>query len=184
MHAVGVREDVVEVGEDVVGRERDKLASTPEHLAEEVVSVVGVGEGDVEADDEAVGVAIVLLVEVEHGRSARREVAVAGLEEEASELSRAPPPRDGPHPQAILDDDSGRVLPLRHGGRATVGRAVELHGGSSGGFGSKRRSGGGLRDECERDEEMVPFYSRVAAVVNVYTVPSRSFSLLRSYWHK
>ena len=85
-----------------------------------------------EADDEAVGVAIVLLVEVEHGRSARREVAVAGLEEEASELSRAPPPRDGPHPQAILNDDSGRVLPLRHGGRATVGRAVELHGGSSG----------------------------------------------------
>ena len=168
MHAVGVREDVVEVGEDVVGRERDKLASTPEHLAEEVVSVVGVGEGDVEADDEAVGVAIVLLVEVEHGRSARREVAVAGLEEEASELSRAPPPRDGPHPQAILDDDSDRVLPLRHGVRATVGRAVELHGGSSGGFGSKRRSGGGLRDECERDEEMVPFYSRVAAVVNVH----------------
>ena len=60
--------------------------------AEEVVSVVGVGEGDVEADDEAVGVAIVLLVEVEHGQSARREVAVAGLEEEASQLSRAPPP--------------------------------------------------------------------------------------------
>ena len=85
---------MVEVGEDVVGRERDKLASTPEHLAEEVVSVVGVGEGDVEADDEAVGpgVAIVLLMEVEHGRSARREVAVAGLEEEASQLSRAPPP--------------------------------------------------------------------------------------------
>ena len=106
------------------------------------------------------------------------------MEEEASQLSRAPPPRDGPHPQAILDDDSGRVLPLRHGARATVGRAVELHGGSSGGFGSKRRSGGGLRYECERDEEMVPFYSRVAAVVNVYTVPSRSFSLLRLHWHK
>ena len=64
MHAVGVREDVVEVGEDVVGRERDKLASTPEHLAEEVVSVVGVGEGDVEDDDDAVDAAIVLLVEV------------------------------------------------------------------------------------------------------------------------
>ena len=86
-------EDVVEVGEDVVGGERDKLASTPEHLAEEVVSVVGVGEGDVEANDEAVdGGPIVHLVEVEHGRSARREVAVAGLEEEASQLSRAPPP--------------------------------------------------------------------------------------------
>ena len=92
MHAVGVGEDVVEVGVDVVGCERDKLASTLEHLAEEVVSVVGVGEGDVEADGHAVGVAIVLLVEVEHDRSARREVAVEGLEEEASQLSRAPPP--------------------------------------------------------------------------------------------
>ena len=41
---------MVEVGEDVVGGERDELASTPKYLAEEVVSVIGVGEGDIEAD--------------------------------------------------------------------------------------------------------------------------------------
>ena len=92
MHAVALGEGLVEVGENVIGGERDELASTPKHLAEEVVRVVGVGEGDVEPDDGPVGVAVVVLVEVEHGRSALWEVAVAGLEEEASQRCRAPPP--------------------------------------------------------------------------------------------
>jgi hypothetical protein len=37
VHAVHGGEDVVEVGEDVVGGECDELASTPEHLAEEKI---------------------------------------------------------------------------------------------------------------------------------------------------
>ena len=82
VHLVRLGEDVVEVGEDVVGRECDELASTPKHLAEETVSVEGVGEGDDEADDEAV-VSVVVLLQTEHVRRARREVAVAGREEEA-----------------------------------------------------------------------------------------------------
>jgi hypothetical protein len=39
VHAVHGGEDVVEVGEDIVGGECDELASTLVHLAEEVVGV-------------------------------------------------------------------------------------------------------------------------------------------------
>ena len=80
MNAALVAEDVAEVHVDVEVRECDEIAPIPKHLPEEVVSVEAVGEGDVEADDVA-AVAVVELLELEHLRRARREVAVAGREE-------------------------------------------------------------------------------------------------------
>ena len=78
----------MEVGEDIVHREQGELASTPEHLAEEVVGVIVVDQGEEETDAE-VGVAVgtvELLLDLEHGWSAEREVAVAGGKEEADQL--------------------------------------------------------------------------------------------------
>ena len=78
MNAVHAVEDEVEVGEVVVGRECDELTPTPKHLAEEIVSISGIGEGDVEADDVVVVavLAVVLALELEHGWRARREAEV------------------------------------------------------------------------------------------------------------
>ena len=126
MHPVDGGEDVVEVGPNVVGGERDELASTPIHSAEEVVGVVVVDEGDEQADDEVV-VAVVLPLDLEHGRSAGREVAVAGAKEEAGQLLGPPPPGDGPDPETVLHDPAIRPLPLRGGGRAAPSGAVVLH---------------------------------------------------------
>jgi hypothetical protein len=44
VHAVGGREDVVEVGEDVVHGEGNELAAAPERSAEELEGVEQVGE--------------------------------------------------------------------------------------------------------------------------------------------
>ena len=78
MNGAHAAEDAVEVGEDVVGRECDELAPTPKHLAEEIVSISGVGEGDVEADDVVVVavLTVVLALELEHGLRTRREAEV------------------------------------------------------------------------------------------------------------
>ena len=81
VHVHRVGEGGSEVGVDVVVGERDELAPTPKDLPEEKVCVEGVGEGDEVADD-VVGVALIVLLEPEHARRARREVAVAGREEE------------------------------------------------------------------------------------------------------
>ena len=85
VHVVRAGEDEVEVGVHVVGGECDKLAPTPEHLTEEKGRISRVSEGDDEADGDIV-VALVLVVEVEHARRARREVEVAEAagEEDAS----------------------------------------------------------------------------------------------------
>ena len=78
MNGAHAAKDAVEVGEDVVGRECAELAPTPIHLAESIVSISGVGEGDVEADYVLlVAVRTVLLaLELEHGQRARREAEV------------------------------------------------------------------------------------------------------------
>ena len=81
MHVARVGEDGVEVGEDVVVGECDELAPAPKHLPEQTVSVEPVGESYEEADDVA-GVAIVVFLKLEHAWRARREVAVAGREED------------------------------------------------------------------------------------------------------
>ena len=126
VHVARGGEDGMEVGEDVVVCEGDELASRPKHLPKEKVGVEVVPEGDEEADD-AAGVPVDVVLQSVHPGRALREVLVAGVEKELRELPRAPPPRDGPNTKPVLDDDTGRVAPLRHGGRALVRRAVELH---------------------------------------------------------
>ena len=133
LHVVGegvnatlVAEDVGEVRVDVEVGECDELASNPKHLPEEVVSVEAVGEVDVEADDETV---VVELLDPEHARGALGKVAVARREEVVRPIPCAPPPREGPDAELVLNEDTGRVLPLGGGGRALEGRSVELHGG-------------------------------------------------------
>lgn len=76
MHTVVGGEEVVEVFDDVVGCECDKFASTPKHLAEEVVRIKFVGEGDGEPYRWSPGVWMHFL-QSEHHRRARREVGEA-----------------------------------------------------------------------------------------------------------
>ena len=128
MHDAVVADDVGEVREDVVVRECDELAPTPIHLAEEMVSVEQVGEGDGVADHKR-AVAVIVLLKPEHAWRARREVTVAGGEEEVCYIPCTPPPRKCPHSQLVLDDDPGRKPYLRHGGRASERRSVVLHDG-------------------------------------------------------
>ena len=128
MNVALVAEDVTEVRVDVEVRECDELAPIPKHLPEEVVSVEAVGEGDVVADDDTV-VAVMELLELEHARRAQREMSIAAREEELRPIPCAPPPREGPHAKMVVDEDTERILHLRHGGRALQGWAVELHGG-------------------------------------------------------
>ena len=80
MHTVAGGEDAVEVCEDVVGCECDEFASTPKHLAEEVVRIKSVGEGDGEPYRRRPGV-WTHFIQSEHHRRARREVGEARTEE-------------------------------------------------------------------------------------------------------
>jgi len=123
VHVVRGWEGVIPVGEDVGHREGDVLAAPPEHLAEEMVGVEGVGEVDVEATPSHAD-----LLDAEHRWSARWEVCEARPEEEPGKVQRPPPVRDGPDPQGILHEHPSWVLPLGDDGRTTVGRTVELQG--------------------------------------------------------
>ena len=130
MNATLVAEDVGEVRVDVEVGECDELASKKEHLPKEVVSVEAVGEDNVVADDETVPAGTVEeVLDPEHARGARGKVAVARREEVLRKLPCAPPPREGPDAELVLDDDTGRVLPLGGGCRALERRPVVLHGG-------------------------------------------------------
>lgn len=117
-------EDALVVGEDVVVGEEDGLAAAPEHLAEELVRVERVGEGDREQLE---GDAVTNLVEAVHDGRAPWEVAEARGEEGAGELVLAPPPGLRPHTERGLHDDARRVALLRRGTRTTEGRSVVLH---------------------------------------------------------
>lgn len=124
MHLVGGREDAVPVGVDVADGEADELSAAPKRLAEEMVGVVGVGEGDLERAASHTD-----LLDVEHGRCARGEVPEAGPEEEPRQIDGPPPPRDGPAPQGVLHNPARWVLQLLGDGRTAEGRTSELHGG-------------------------------------------------------
>ena len=89
MHAVLGGEDVFEAGEDVVGGESNKLTPTPNHSAEEVEGVEGVGECSEECNHNAI---VIELLIMEHPWRAPGEVGVAGQKEELSELPCEPPP--------------------------------------------------------------------------------------------
>ena len=89
-----------------------------------------VPEGDKVADDVA-RVSVVELLDPEHAGRALQKVFVACVEEELSQLPCAPPPRKSPDAQPVLHDDTGRIAPLWHGGRALVRWAVEMHGGGA-----------------------------------------------------
>ena len=89
MHAIVGGEDVVEVGEDVVGGESNKLTPTPKHSAKEVEGVEGVAEYSEEPNHNAI---VIDLLNMEHSWRATGEVAVAGRKEELRELPCAPPP--------------------------------------------------------------------------------------------
>ena len=126
VHLVDGREDAVPLGEDVAHGEGDELTAAPKCLAEQMVGVKGVGEGDLEAAASRAD-----LRDVEHGRRARWEVREAGPEEEPGELGSSPPPRDGPAPQGVLHEPARWVLPLLDDGRTAERRAVELHSGGA-----------------------------------------------------
>ena len=127
MHLPGGWEDAVPLRVDVGDGKEDELGAAPKRSAEEMVGVVGVGEGDLQPAASHTD-----LFDGEHGRSARREVRVAGPEEEPSELGKPPPPRNGPTPQLVLHNRARWVLPLPDDGRSAVGRTMELHGGVDG----------------------------------------------------
>ena len=63
MHVVVGGEDVVEVGEDVVGGESNKLTPTPKHSPEEVEGIEGVGEGSEEHNHNPI---VIDLLDMEH----------------------------------------------------------------------------------------------------------------------
>ena len=90
MHVVLWHEDGLDVGVEVVGREEDGLTANPEDLAEEIMGVERVGEGDRKQMEDAATVTV--LVEAKHDRRARWEVGKSGGEENAGELDGAPPP--------------------------------------------------------------------------------------------
>lgn len=131
-------EDALDVGEDVVGGEEDRLAAAPENLAEEIVRVEGIGEGD---GDHLDADGVTKHVELVHHRRARWEVGKAGVEEVAGEPFGPPPPRRCPHTERGLHLDARRVEPLRHGRRPLEGCSVVHHlhgGGCTGAWGSGR----------------------------------------------
>jgi hypothetical protein len=147
-------EDAGDVGEDVVVGEEDGLASAPEDLAEELVRVERVGEGDREQLE---GDTITNHVEAVHDWRAPWEVGEALGEEVFCEIDGASPPGLRPHAERGLDDRPQRVLLLWCGTRTTKGRSVVLHllGWVVLGIGKGRgREVGGV---CERKRKIGPF---------------------------
>ena len=89
MHTIAGGEDAVEVCEDVVGCECDEFASTPKHLAEEVVRIKSDGEGDGEPYRRRPGV-WTHFIQSEHHQQARREVGEARMEEALGQITASP----------------------------------------------------------------------------------------------
>ena len=96
------------------------------YLAEQVVGIEAVGEDGAVACRRRAGVGTQFL-EAEHPLRARREVLIARTEKPLGKRTRTPPWRDRPHTELTIDDDSGWVPPLRHGGGQEEGGAVVLH---------------------------------------------------------
>ena len=89
MHALRGVEDVVVVLEDVMGGESYELAATPEHTAEEVERVEGVGEVGKDSNHNPV---VDDLLDSVHPWRSPGEVAVADPKEEVGQLPCTPPP--------------------------------------------------------------------------------------------